>query len=1637
MKIELKNLIANDLFDIGSRLDVQDPCLQFRLGTVVKSTARQKDAGVNATFPETIIFDIDSTDLPLEVEVLNVNTFGVKSHIGIGQIVIRDVLKFARESKQCQINLEHRKKGSVEIRGVVKFSARIVDDNLAKPQPNQPNAIHRSTTEVNRESPITIQSKPLVDNESVEPKKQSNKNEADIDNNKRNSAKVPQRPAGKPFDKARLCVKRIEAKGLKNVEMLGGNNDPYAVLSIGQWRGRTATIEDGGSDVQWDIGAGDEKWSVDMSNAEMQSEMLRVVVTDANTMMPDKLIGEGEVSLSEVAHAGLDGGDIPLTVTLLDKNKKITGIATIFVFLMDIPVVKIPVAKQAPVPKRPAGKPFDKARLCVKRIETKGLKNVEMLGGNNDPYAVLSIGQWRGRTATIEDGGSDVQWDIGAGDEKWSVDMSNAEMQSEMLRVVLIGEGEVSLSEVAHAGLDGGKIALKVTLLDKKKKPAGTVTIYVCLMDKKETTPAPKRPAGKPFDKARLCVKRIEAKGLKNVEMLGGQNDPYVMLSFRQKKDWTARTETLEEGGSNVQWDMDDGDEKWSVDMSQTEMQSEMLRVVVTDANTMMPDKLIGEGEVSLSEVAHAGLDGGKIALKVTLLDKKKKPAGTVTIYVFLCSVGFRADESVVGKVSSAESVESCVKVTFVFFKNVLSRKLLNDDINVSLEWNDDWHSNFTFKENITSVLDLRDYDLSFECKSTSLVDSGLSFRLFRGKNYLGSGAVSLSNVIEHLDDSETLTADIFDSEKRPLGHLMFNLSYKNMGPWDSDRYIQKSVRQMEAMTKSQSDKLNELHQHLGTLEDSIRLQLRKELNADHNKLMELIADQNMNMHRTMEGLIKRGGGTKEAKPNDSKDDRLNMPNLEITEMHNVKLPADIRTWRAAHVQAWLVYRMDLRQYLRNFQEASVDGPVLMKYIGDEALSVHMGIKDPLHRDKIIEGIASLRLKQQRVELAISDKLKEKATLEKSHKKLAGKKKPKKDGKKKAAVNRRTASHAVVWDGVVKETNGVERAKFERDMRALQSKKMKKEAEKSSTWMFEYTGAPEGNQGLYSMPPPTATGSYRKTLKFLSAELSKTRELTAIPPNCPFEEVLAVVKGAMFEVSERLLKIAEIQRNKDKILNSDLESPIENDFGGQGSGHHGDQSPPPYVDSDSDDKSMPPPEYEETEYDIADNHPSHNKERIALIYDAFVSLHNNGAGWLGNNEKLTRMKFQGGLESILRLQMRWEQFDMLWTKLDYVRSGELDLHEFKKFFGDLSEFEEREGTEFLSTSSGTESMKILTKYLFELCDSMRHAGFTVEEVCASFDRNGSGQISPAEFCSMIRTVLGRGVDKKNIYRAFNVLDEDGSKTISKSELLVFVYKIWRSQLDELAAKLSKLDRDLDAVLIEPIVQERNTIKDAIKLNFSRAWRDEHERLGHHTIKGPFTALLSRMGLSSGKNRNTISTSASGGSISRGLGSSTATMARSSTEGSDYHEAKRHSMGQLTDPVSGDMYFPFPLDVSPSPSEPVYKKSRSKSGFAGYSAASKSSTMYSSLNDPDQRGRRASPISPKPSSSSRASRAGQNEISRMRLVRPEAYIPSREGSVLRQPVIKDMNSQKFMTAEVTANILRKNEPIGQKLFAMTK
>jgi hypothetical protein len=400
---------------------------------------------------------------------------------------------------------------------------------------------------------------------------------------------------------------------------------------------------------------------------------------------------------------------------------------------------------------------------------------------------------------------------------------------------------------------------------------------------------------------------------------------------------------------------------------------------------------------------------------------------------------------------------------------------------------------------------------------------------------------------------------------------------------------------------------------------------------------------------------------------------------MTVSELHDVKLPLSVHDWRAAHVQAWLGLKLDLPQYIPKFKEAAIDGLVLLNCVDKQVLNDTLLITG-IHNDVIYNGIQALKKQQydydRKKEAALKAQLAEQKAVEETLKKKKKKKK-------------KTDEKAQTWFGDVREHNAIERVKLMREMKTLrekQSKEKQKVQERSATWKFEYNGLPKpvsDSEEMWNMSNNAGTSNSKNTTLFeqtmnnifqnedilqgtMSTNPKKHKEIRS---DCSFEEVLAITKAAMYEVSTRLVEIERIKDENNQLKNDDLE---DDDvlLLSKKSSHVGTNKNISY--DDEDDEEEPPPAYIE-EFPLS-SRPVKEYNRTKLLFQEFVNQKNNHARWLGENNKLTRLKLLGGLTSILHLQIPRDVFDVFWNHLDYRRSGELDIEEFTKFFGNFSEF---------------------------------------------------------------------------------------------------------------------------------------------------------------------------------------------------------------------------------------------------------------------------------------------------------------------------------------------------------------------------
>jgi hypothetical protein len=413
------------------------------------------------------------------------------------------------------------------------------------------------------------------------------------------------------FKEALLHIVRISAFSLPNKEMTG-KQDPYVVVKLGDYRDRTPTLQEAGSDPVFDLL--DLKPRV--TAPILLNRQLEVEVYEDNTVGGDILLGTGTVTLKRVTTMG---EDVDLRVALRDSRGESAGRVLLVARLEDMP---LPEEKLAAVP---ISEGFVRGTINVRKICAFGLLNTDIFGTKQDPYVLVKLGDWAAQTRVKDNAGTDCLWE--ELDMECDVDVPALQSASFQVQVMnknnLRAHSEIGAGAVAirRAGSQVGQVVeLSVSLVNTKSgKAAGRVVLHVQVLPEVESSYA--LPAD--FNFGHFKVSRICGFNLRNTELMG-LPDPYVVLKFGA---WTEKTYTQDDAPGDVTWNF----LTIGCDVLRDAVSSQMLEVVAWDENKGLPHVQIGSGTVSLLKAAaHLG---DEVELKVKLADAQGKPSGKIVIY--------------------------------------------------------------------------------------------------------------------------------------------------------------------------------------------------------------------------------------------------------------------------------------------------------------------------------------------------------------------------------------------------------------------------------------------------------------------------------------------------------------------------------------------------------------------------------------------------------------------------------------------------------------------------------------------------------------------------------------------------------------------------------------------------------------------------------------------------------------------------------------------------------------------------------------------------------------------------------------------------------------------------------------------
>jgi hypothetical protein len=226
----------------------------------------------------------------------------------------------------------------------------------------------------------------------------------------------------------------------------------------------------------------------------------------------------------------------------------------------------------------------------------------------------------------------------------------------------------------------------------------------------------------------------------------------------------------------------------------------------------------------------------------------------------------------------------------------------------------------------------------------------------------------------------------------------------------------------------------------------------------------------------------------------------------------------------------------------------------------------------------------------------------------------------------------------------------------------------------------------------------------------------------------------------------------------------------------------------------------------------------------------------------------------------------------MFNSLDSGKDGCLSCEEFTRAFGnsnDLAKLQQSNranaehyiegslpckrnpnGAWMLDDKAREHEFDGLKEAVLSVAHTLAQTDFSLTQIFNSFDRNGSGRISVAEFTSLMKLLVVpdgergiRGLSKRQTFLILMHIDESGDRLLDLGELSAFFYTTWSQRLKIVRTSLELRPND------KKLRAELRILRSSLRLNFSRKYRDTMSaKGGEFQDTGPFSSLLARMGI---------------------------------------------------------------------------------------------------------------------------------------------------------------------------------------------
>ena len=457
-----------------------------------------------------------------------------------------------------------------------------------------------------------------------------------------------------------LTIEVMRGVDLKKVQRLG-SQDPYVKVSIGEATKKTGVAS--GTNPTWKSA----ELKLDLSVVSGTDEEVKIEVFDAETVMKDRIIGRwvqplaklletrGEEQSLELSDPkGKRAGTLIVRVSAEDPVKSQTETAETS---QDIRQRSSTRHEEQPdlAPEKPENletpQHLPPGHLKVTVVKGVQLKKVQMVG-KQDPYVVAKLLPWEITAAKTKcasgvnpvwSSGNVIEFDYPGNlpSTKLEVTVYDAEL---VMKDRLIGSGVIADLYSAVSASE----PVEVKLQDAKGKPAGTLITQLAF----EASEAKALQSRIVLEKAgTLQMTNIKASLTRSVETLSKQ-DPFLEVTLMP---WAGtaqigNTKSLHNAGKECDWKDESIEVFYPGKPASGEASS--VRVRVYDDETLMKDRLIGDGTLPIFE------DVLSSELQIIPITFNGKAAGTVTLQLTFHE-GKRMDESRVDVFEAETSSET------------------------------------------------------------------------------------------------------------------------------------------------------------------------------------------------------------------------------------------------------------------------------------------------------------------------------------------------------------------------------------------------------------------------------------------------------------------------------------------------------------------------------------------------------------------------------------------------------------------------------------------------------------------------------------------------------------------------------------------------------------------------------------------------------------------------------------------------------------------------------------------------------------------------------------------------------------------------------------------------------------------